>query len=645
MPLEIERKFLVESDEWRASAGAGRLMRQFYLTQTSQAVVRLRIEGREQAVLTIKSAKPGLSRQEFEYPIPVTDAEALAVLREGRILEKTRFRVPYAGHTWEVDVYAGDHQGLVLAEIELASEDERWDSPPWLGCEVTGDGGYYASHLARQPLPAERHRKRSAWQFKPGEPLDAAFRRVATAEVPAVRALLSGPPESSDRAIHEARRSFKRLRALLRLANPALDDGFGAENRRLRDTGRLLAPLREATVLFRSFDDFVERHGNEPIATDLASLRAALAGKLANSAADGMSTEEQIARVLSQLAQFERNLEGLNWPANVNQLARSLRKVQARLRARARTARSTGAPEDLHEWRKRLKDHVSQMDFFAAVLPRDLKARRKADSKLAELLGDEHDLCILATQLVDIRLNRKLQLVRDDLVGRIEAQRSDLRRKIFRLGKVPSPREVGWFIGELCAAWEGAQGGQVIGSSMLTPIRLITRAADFAAARHTGQTRKDGTTPYINHLAEVASLVAGTDQGSDAELVAAAFLHDVVEDEHATKNEIEQLFGTRVLNIVQELTDDVSLSEDDRNRRQVEEIAKKSVEARLIKLADKISNLREVAGRPLDWSAKKRLDYAEWGEAVVNAGCRGLAEKLEAELDALIAKIRSDLRE
>ena len=155
MPLEIERKFLVENESWRGRADAGRRLQQAYLAETDRTVVRVRIEDGRRAVLTIKSAAPGLSRQEFEYPIPPADAEALAALRQGAALEKTRFRVPHAGWTWEIDVYAGDNQGLIIAEIELASEADAFEPPPWLGREVTEDPRYKNRALAEHGRPPD----------------------------------------------------------------------------------------------------------------------------------------------------------------------------------------------------------------------------------------------------------------------------------------------------------------------------------------------------------------------------------------------------------------------------------------------------------------------------------------------------------
>jgi adenylate cyclase len=154
MPLEIERKFLVATDGWRDRADSGRRLRQAYLAETERAVVRVRTEDGASAVLTIKSAEPGLTRKEFEYSLPLADAESLFELRMGALLDKTRFRVPHASRVWEVDVYGGDNLGLVLAEIELASETEAIELPPWLGREVTGERRYYAASLAQHPFAA-----------------------------------------------------------------------------------------------------------------------------------------------------------------------------------------------------------------------------------------------------------------------------------------------------------------------------------------------------------------------------------------------------------------------------------------------------------------------------------------------------------
>jgi adenylate cyclase len=151
MATEIERKFLLLDDGWRAAADAGTLMRQGYLIGAEQASVRVRIAG-EHAHLNIKSATLGVHRQEYEYEIPLADAnEILDSLCEGPLIEKTRYHVHHGDHTWEIDVFCGDNEGLVVAEIELDTAAEDFARPPWLGQEVSDDPRYYNVCLVKHP--------------------------------------------------------------------------------------------------------------------------------------------------------------------------------------------------------------------------------------------------------------------------------------------------------------------------------------------------------------------------------------------------------------------------------------------------------------------------------------------------------------
>jgi CYTH domain-containing protein len=151
MGTEIERKFLVTSGAWRAASGPGTRLRQGYL-HAGTPVVRIRQAG-DQAFLTIKG--PGLlARAEYEYPIPPGDAEAmLATLCPPPIIDKTRHRLALDGLTWEIDEFAGHLAGLTLAEIELASPDQRFARPAWLGPEVTTDPRYQNAALSRASGP------------------------------------------------------------------------------------------------------------------------------------------------------------------------------------------------------------------------------------------------------------------------------------------------------------------------------------------------------------------------------------------------------------------------------------------------------------------------------------------------------------
>ncbi len=151
MAQEIERKFLISCDSWRQHADGGQRMKQGYLIGAERASIRIRIAG-EHAWLNIKSATLGVERREYEYPVPRQDAdEMLAELCERPQIEKVRYKVPWAGHTWEVDVFEGDNAGLVVAEIELGHPDEPFERPPWVGEEVSDDPRYYNVCLIRHP--------------------------------------------------------------------------------------------------------------------------------------------------------------------------------------------------------------------------------------------------------------------------------------------------------------------------------------------------------------------------------------------------------------------------------------------------------------------------------------------------------------
>ncbi len=151
MGVEIERKFLVISDLWQDQATAQSEIVQGYLAVAPDGItVRVRLRD-DQATLTVKAAGDGLTRPEFEYPVPVADAEQLLVLCADRVVRKTRHLVPRGGVTWEVDVFAGANEGLVLAECELDRPDEQLELPPWVGREVTREIRYSNAQLSLRP--------------------------------------------------------------------------------------------------------------------------------------------------------------------------------------------------------------------------------------------------------------------------------------------------------------------------------------------------------------------------------------------------------------------------------------------------------------------------------------------------------------
>ncbi len=162
----------------------------------------------------------------------------------------------------------------------------------------------------------------------------------------------------------------------------------------------------------------------------------------------------------------------------------------------------------------------------------------------------------------------------------------------------------------------------------------VLRAADAAARWHVHQRRKGAAEePYINHLLEVASLVAEATDGKDPELVIAALLHDAIEDQEVPRSVIAETFGNGVAKLVEEVTDDKNLPKQQRKRLQIKSAHKKSERAKILKLADKTSNLRDVAASPPpDWSVKRRLEYVKWARRV-SEGLTGVSKRLEEEFE------------
>jgi (p)ppGpp synthase/HD superfamily hydrolase len=171
---------------------------------------------------------------------------------------------------------------------------------------------------------------------------------------------------------------------------------------------------------------------------------------------------------------------------------------------------------------------------------------------------------------------------------------------------------------------------------------LIMQAADFAARRHAGQRRKGvAAEPYVNHLLEVAALLAEATGGSDAALIAAALLHDTLEDTATEYEELDARFGADIAALVAAVTDDKSLPKAERKRRQIEGAPSAAPRVKLLKIADKTSNVRAlVVSPPSNWDVARVADYIDWAEKVV-AGCRGLNTALERAFDAAVTDARA----
>ena len=168
MGYEIERKFLVSGDTWRSDVKKHFSIRQAHLAKTDKASIRIRIIDEDSATMTVKSAKPELVREEYIYPVPLDEARRLIDLRSVSLIEKTRYLVPVGSDVWEIDVFHGENDGLVIGEIELTDASQSFMYPDWIGEEVTGNPRYYNYELSLNPF--ER------WAEKPGQSWAADFR-------------------------------------------------------------------------------------------------------------------------------------------------------------------------------------------------------------------------------------------------------------------------------------------------------------------------------------------------------------------------------------------------------------------------------------------------------------------------------------
>ena len=150
MGVEIERKFLLKNEDWRSEVRSKTTIKQGYLNSEKERTVRIRVRN-DKGYLTVKGENKNATRQEFEYEIPVEDAESMLLLCQKPIIEKIRSLITVEGKTWEIDDFGGENQGLILAEIELEYEDEQFIIPSWIGEEVTDDPRYFNSSLITHP--------------------------------------------------------------------------------------------------------------------------------------------------------------------------------------------------------------------------------------------------------------------------------------------------------------------------------------------------------------------------------------------------------------------------------------------------------------------------------------------------------------
>lgn len=293
-----------------------------------------------------------------------------------------------------------------------------------------------------------------AWRFEHDEALPDAFARVAREEVAKVRGALASPDVDRNLAIHEARQSFKRLRALIRLAKPTLGCAFEVENRRWRDAGHLLSTARDRTVLLETFDDLAAKGDAKVLRRNATALR----GRLARSTtANGtLDWEANVDSVVRHMDDAEAAIGGLDWPKGKYALRTGLKKSQARLRRSWKEARKDTASTALHRWRKRVKDQSAQLRLFRGAVHGGLRSRLDAEKGVAELLGKDHDLWLLHDRLSGLVVSPQIAKTRDLFLQAIDARRKAFRDDAFGQGKAFSSKSARALADEIANAWAKA---------------------------------------------------------------------------------------------------------------------------------------------------------------------------------------------
>jgi CYTH domain-containing protein/CHAD domain-containing protein len=432
---EIERKFLIPAPPDRVRAGEGTQIEQAYLAITDEVEVRLRRSGSETR-LTVKGGH-GDVRQEIEFAVEAQEFEELWSLSADRRLEKTRLEVPLEnGLVAEVDIFEGVLEGLVIAEVEFDSEDAKRDfePPAWFGDELTGDQRYANQTMATDGSPDSGGRSTgSPFRLKQRESVADGTRRLACGRAEKALERLADSDADEDAVVHGVRKDLKKLRAVLRLVRAGLGESFYREqNERFRDAGRLLSDTRDGQVKLETLEALDERYGSELPDQPISLWRGILEGEQRQVAQeqDGDpgarlgEAKEMIAGGAEALGRWP--VKGHGWSLVDSGLARTYREARKGIK-RVRSSRSA---DDVHEWRKRTKDLWYQLRLLRGSWKPVIGELAEQAHELTNLLGDHHDLTVLAEDL-DTR-----QAVRDrDQIGDLIADRQDeLLNEALKLG-------------------------------------------------------------------------------------------------------------------------------------------------------------------------------------------------------------------
>jgi CYTH domain-containing protein/CHAD domain-containing protein len=432
--VEIERKFLVRDPPPDLGACASDRIEQGYVALDGHAVeVRVRRRG-GRATLTVKQGS-GHARLEEEIALGRARFERLWELTDGRRLEKVRHLVPVGDATVELDVYGGVLAGLVVAEVEFDSENDSdaFRPPDWLGKEVTGDERYANRTLACEGWP----KAPPEFRLRSGESVADGSRRIVRARLDeAIGGLDAAGDDTLDEAVHEARKSLKRLRTILRLARDELgDEVYRSENTGFRDAGRRLSGARDSQVVVETLDGLCGRYRGELPQGGFTALRDALRQEHEAARKRLQADADTLRDVVEKLRSARARTAA--WPIDrddLDALAPGLRRIHRRGRKALGAIHEPSGDEALHELRKRAKDLWYASQILGPAAPKKTKKMAKRAHKLADLIGEDHDLAVLQ-QTAERHHEHLREPEPDALRELIERRRSELQRRALSRAK------------------------------------------------------------------------------------------------------------------------------------------------------------------------------------------------------------------
>jgi CYTH domain-containing protein/CHAD domain-containing protein len=435
--MEIERKFLVDHPPQGFKRHPHRRLAQGYIVSAGDDLeVRLR-KNANKRILTVKRGG-GRARDEYETPLDRASFDRLWARTGGRVVEKIRYAIPLPeGLIAELDVYAGALDGLVTVEVEFDSseEAEAFAAPPWFGPELTEDARYKAQRLAEAGRPGSR-RERRPFSLRPAEPLGVGVRRIVVGQVDHAIDHLSGRGDDPHEAVHEARKSFKRVRAALRLARDELgEDVYRREAAAFRDAGRSLSTTRDRQVLVATLDALCTRYTDELPPSRFARLRAALEADLRAAQRGSSENGRAAAAVIGQLEAARERIAGWRFEhEELAAIAPAFERVYRRGRRAVRAARAEPSDERFHELRKTSQDLWHAAQILESAARQEMKPLIAQAHRLSDFVGDDHDLAVLAGRARGCRDCFDDEAERGCLEALIARRRRKLGRRALSLG-------------------------------------------------------------------------------------------------------------------------------------------------------------------------------------------------------------------